>query len=690
MARLSPLLGVLALLAGPARGEGPAVRFVLPSRVLVGDPAADPRFEPQALAARFRERFSAAFPGAVVELGAERMLSADERVLLAMPAVTAVRTAHEVKAGSIHDFTAIVAGAVWVVDPWTNAVLQAGTRMAEGTLRLGESQLGSLDAELRKAFAEAGARWLEACLDQLRTGLEPFLVEAATVEMPKGGRKRGGGVWPRGTAHGVREGLVFAAGAGRYARVTASFRRFSLLRDAADPARLVPPGESYSAVVVDRPSERPEPAVAVTWVGRGPSTPGGEGTGEVPTAGLLSFLRSYLGKGGGFRVLPATSGASSSDPTLAALSGEVSRFTNLVASGGITLHRESLLEAARESPDVRVEVGCLETYRGTRETGGGRKERLYRATFAATVSARQGEGESAVYPLGRLVLHPEELALAEMAGVREVSPGDAWFTVCRNGMVRLGSSLREEVSRLLAASGSRREARVVRGRVDWGGPPPGRHTPLALLRPAGEVRAADGKESLGTLLLEVPPSAGYLTPSNLPSEPLAEGDVVAFRGEGSSRPTAALTLEVEAASRRAWVPEPAWLLRLAADALGQGGAASLVPVDASAPSPAGLERSLRVAVSALGMSPAARGAAFTGQWRGRVLASGGGEGAPLAKFGLQLDSTGGPPPGREPLAPPDVTGWGLRYVTDALRALGEKGLEKGLRESLADGPAEAR
>ncbi|MCE7958427.1 MAG: hypothetical protein DYH06_10900, partial [Acidobacteria bacterium ACB2] len=108
MARLSPLLGVLALLAGPARGEGPAVRFVLPSRVLVGDPAADPRFEPQALAARFRERFSAAFPGAVVELGAERMLSADERVLLAMPAVTAVRTAHEVKAGSIHDFTAIV------------------------------------------------------------------------------------------------------------------------------------------------------------------------------------------------------------------------------------------------------------------------------------------------------------------------------------------------------------------------------------------------------------------------------------------------------------------------------------------------------------------------------------------------------------------------------------------------------
>lgn len=680
MARFSPLLGVILLLAAPARGEGPAVRFVLPSRVLVGDPAADPRFDPQALGTRFRERFSAAFPGAVVELGAERMLSADERVLMAMPAVTSVRTAHQVKAGSIHDFTAIVAGAAWVVDPWTNAVLQAGTRMAEGTVRLGESQLGSLDAELRRAFAEAGARWLDACLDQLRAGLQPFVVEAATVEMPKGGRKRGGGVWPRGTVHGVREGLVLAAGGGRYARVTAAFRRFSLLGDVADPARLLPPGESYSVVVVDRPAERPEPAVAVTWVGRAPAMP----------AALLSFLRSYLGKGGGFRVLPPAPGASSSDPTLAALSEEVSRFASLVASGGITLHRESLLEIARERPDVRVEVGCLETYRGTRETGGGRKERLYRATFAATVSARQGEGESAAYPLGRLVVHPEELALVEMAGVREVSPEDAWFTVCRNGMARLGARLREEVSRLLAASGTRREARVVRGRVDWGGPAPGRHTPLTWLRPAGEVRAAGGKESLGTLLVEVPPAAGYLTPASLAAESLADGDVVAFRGEGASRPTAAVTLAVDAASLPGWVPEPAWLLRLAADALGQAGAASLVPVDASVPFPAGLERSLRVGVSALGMTPAGRGAAFTGQWRGRVLASGAGEGEPLSRFGVQLDSSGGPPPGREPLAPPDGTGWGLRYVTDALRALGEKGLEKGLRESLADGPAAAR
>jgi hypothetical protein len=99
------------LLAFAAAHAEMPVRYVLAERVLFADPAPDPRFDVQSIArGEFRSRFEAAFPGQVLELSPDRMISPDERVIVVLPRVLAVRTAHMVQAGSVHSFDAIVVG----------------------------------------------------------------------------------------------------------------------------------------------------------------------------------------------------------------------------------------------------------------------------------------------------------------------------------------------------------------------------------------------------------------------------------------------------------------------------------------------------------------------------------------------------------------------------------------------------
>ena len=63
------------LVSAAAHAQMP-VRYVLAERVLLADPAPDPRFDAQLIAGgEFRSRFDSAFPGQVLELGPDRMIS---------------------------------------------------------------------------------------------------------------------------------------------------------------------------------------------------------------------------------------------------------------------------------------------------------------------------------------------------------------------------------------------------------------------------------------------------------------------------------------------------------------------------------------------------------------------------------------------------------------------------------------
>jgi len=69
------LTAAILLAFATARAEMP-VRYVLAGRVLVADPAPDPRFDVQSMAGgEFRSRFESAFSGQVLELGPDRMIS---------------------------------------------------------------------------------------------------------------------------------------------------------------------------------------------------------------------------------------------------------------------------------------------------------------------------------------------------------------------------------------------------------------------------------------------------------------------------------------------------------------------------------------------------------------------------------------------------------------------------------------
>ena len=148
------------------------VRYVLAERVLLADPAPDPRFDIQAPAhGDFRARFNSAFPGQVLDLGPDRMISPDERVIVILPRITAVRTAHMVQAGSVHSFDAIIVGDISALDPWTGANLYSATRMISGKVQLGQSALFDADAKIREAFRDAYGRWITASLDEMRLKL---------------------------------------------------------------------------------------------------------------------------------------------------------------------------------------------------------------------------------------------------------------------------------------------------------------------------------------------------------------------------------------------------------------------------------------------------------------------------------------------------------------------------------------
>jgi len=367
-----------------------------------------------------------------------------------------------------------------------------------------------------------------------------------------------------------------------------------------------------------------------------------------------------------------------------AFSEEISRFSKLAVRNTMTVHRESLVQIAAENPDIIAEIGVLDSYHGKRVTAEGAVEHYFRITFAASLQQRTGIGESAVYPQIALVRHTEELAKVEMKGVRDVDAGVAWFTLCRNGLIRLSGDITARLGSITPDQGKPAEGVVAAdGSVQWKSTPPGPFVPLDWIRPLGELR--DGGETLGSYYERMSPGLGFLNAKVLGSEKLKAGDVLFYvNRESTSLPLAGIRVTAEAAP--AWFADTGWATAIIADRFGSRLKCRFVLLGRDGNDRQSVSSVVQVGITALSALAQPGKAAFTGQWRVQILPSHAGEGVvPLLKFGIQSEAHIAHAGERETLDTPDWKGWGLEYMADALQKLAEMASTKGTQHLLSEG-----
>lgn len=671
--------GLLApSVAVPLQAQAP-VRLTLAPELLVGDTAADPRLPAQPkLREAFEKKAAEAFPGQLMRLSADDMISPDERVLVLVPTLRAARLTREVTAGVIDRYEAVVVGDLSLLDPWTNANLFSATRMVAVGVDLGRSQAARREELLGQAFEAAVARWIEVCVGQLKSQAAPFVLDGGTLASPAAGLR--GGIWPFGRERGVKRGTTLR-GQGHFAKVTEVASKYALIQDVADPGRKLPAGERYTLTVVDKPSERSEPTVALAWRGEAPRPPQGSNLRTLDADGFLGLLGNYLSQAGGLRLLPGDLRRPAARAQLQRLHDHIARHSQLTQANFLSLEQRETAQAAKETPDRRVDLGLLGAYHGTRRKADGSLEHYYRIHLGAAVFPRVGEGDAACYPLRAFLEHTEELAQVEQAGIRELDANAAWFTVCRNAVIRLAAKAQADLLAIPSSDLAWQEGTVDAQRQPrWKAAAPARFTPLQWFRPAGELKDSAGR-SLGPLLLPQAPAKGFLNLSALPGEKTAPGDVLRFSGSAAPEPLVTMAPPL-VENPPAWLPEARWLAPMAAQALmAPGGCRFLLAEEA----PAGPRMVLQA--SALASATQGDTTTFTGQWRLRLQSEGA---EPLMKAGLQTDHAQKLENPAQALRPLDTGAWAMDYLRDTLRRLAESAAKKNLNQAVLATQQESR
>jgi len=666
-------IALILLLVAPLCAQMP-VKLALPPEFLVSDGSADSRLTPEPrLREIFEKKAAEAFPGRLMRLSADEMISPDERVLILVPTFRAARLTREVTAGVIDRYEAVVVGDLSLLDPWTNANLFSATRMVSASVDLGRSQWARRDELLRQAFDAASLRWMDTCLAQLKERAVPFVLDGGTLSSPNSGLK--GGIWPFGRERGVKKGATLR-GQGHFARVIDAAPKYSLIQDVADSGRRPPAGERYTLSVVDKPTERPEPTVALQWRGALPKAPERTPVRTLDSDAFLGLLGNYLSQAGGLRLLPGDPRRPTAKAQLQRLHDHIARHSQLAQANFLTLDQRETAQAALETPDRRVDLGVLGAYHGTRNKADGSLEHYYRIQLGAAVFARVGEGDAAWYPLRSFLEQTEEMAQVEQEGVRELDANAAWFTVCRNAVIHLAAKVQADLLAIPVGDQEWKEGVVNAVRQpQWKGVVPARFTPLQWFRPSGELKDASGR-SLGPLLIPQPPSKGFLNLSCLEGEKLASGDVLRFSGSPSADPLIPLAQPILEGAPN-WLPDDAWLAPMTAQALMAPGRCRFHLLEN--PVASGLRLVLQV--GALASTTVGDTTTFTGQWRVRLQA-GPDVDPPLLKFGLQTDHAQKLDKPAEALRPLDTGAWAMDYVRDTLRRLAETATKKNLHQAV--------
>lgn len=680
----STLFSFLLLLAAQAlRAELP-VHYVLAPQVVIADPnphAALPA--QQELKHDFAAQFSAAYPGQIFDLNdPTQMISPEDRVLLVIPTITVARLGEDVTAGSIHDFNAVVVGDVSVLDPWTNSNLYSGTLMSEVSFRIGDSAMGTVSARTQEAFASATHLWLERCIEKLHAQAKPFVLDAKTLALPAKLNHWQGGIWPYGVERGVTNGAILRGAQGHWARVTAVFPHYALIADVAEATRRIPAGEPYSLTLVADASDRKEPTVQLQWVGKNPFAADSLPVQTLSAEALIRLCNNYLSQQGGLRILPYTPDRLVMQQS-EQFNQQVERISKAKVVSLTTQLRNSFVQTAAQTPDRKVELGILVCYHGTRAVENGTTENLYRLTLAATVRERTGSSDHPLYPVVSVITHEEKLAVNEKAGVRVLDPNSIYLTLYRNAVVHLAAKLRESSTTLLQPTGqSMKQAVVAAAGVDWKGAQPEAATVLTWLRPEDELHDEAGK-SLGVLYRSMTPAHGLLTVAQLGRQKLEPGDLLQYHvGTHAQVPIVTMNLEMPAAAPE-WWPAAPWILRLAAQQLGEAAKVQFLPQEQNDAPETDLAATLNLAAMAAHTEP--RGANFTAQLRFRLHRQpADSANPPLFKFGVESDFPVTVQGNRPLLQPLDLSDWGHDFLTSALQALRAVGTQKGVEHAIHD------
>jgi hypothetical protein len=666
-------LAALLCLISPLFAEIP-VKFVLAPEFILGEGAADALLpDKAALQEALRRKASQAFPGAVVQLSTEVRISPNERVLVLVPTLHIGRLTHEVTAGVIDHYEAVVVGDLSLLDPWTNATLFSATRMVAATVDLGRSQAARRDELLRQAYETATTRWMDVCLAQVKEHGTPFVLDGLTLTSPDSGLK--GGIWPFGRERGVKQGDSLR-GPGHFARVQYAEPKYAVIQDVADPKRKLPAGEPYSLTVVDRPTERPEPTVALAWRGAPPRNINNGALHTIDADAFLALLGDYLSKAGGLRLLPGEPKRTAAKDQFQRLHDYIARYSDLSEGNFLSSDQAVTAREALQKPDRRVDLGVLGTYHGTRRKADGSLEHFYRLHLGVAIFVREGEGEAACYPMHGFLEQSEEMAQVEKEGIRELDRDAAWFTVCRNAVIHLAEKVQGHLL-AIPAGDSRLSAGVIDAgrRPQWQGPAPDEHKPLLWFRPSGDVKDASGRP-LGPLMLPQAFSKGFLNLSILREEKVRPGDVLFFSGSAEANPLLSLNTPVVDGAPD-WVPEPLWLAPMVAQALmAPGGCRFQLPETREEKQPR-----MKLQASNLGMNATGAVTTFTGQWRVR-LQVGPDSQEPRLKFGIQTDHSRSLDKPAEALSPLDTGAWAMDFIRDTLDRLAESAAKKHFNQAV--------
>jgi hypothetical protein len=521
---------------------------------------------------------------------------------------------------------------------------------------------------------------MKACFAEFATKLVVFRLTGPAVRVPAEFAKAAGGAWPFGLEHGLRTGSTLSGASGHVARVTAAFDRYSEIVDAADGARPIPFGETYSVTVTRKPTERREPRVSISWLGTAPDVPAGSSADPLSIDAATCIFLDYLSKNSSVRLLPPAIEDTVEQSKFDEAIHEVSLYTGLVQQELMTIHQGALLQIAKENPEFRIVLFDAASYSGiTAEKAA--VEHRYRATMGAALFARHGDGETPLYGLVQVFLKNEYLGRMSEAGVREVDDRAAIFSAWRNTAI--------ELAREVLASGKLGGVdtpTVVDGEIGadrapvW--PPglrPDSHAPLLWLRPAGTIAlGGTGKASYYRVQT---PSLGYLTEAVANAEKLKAGDKLRYTRMGTRAELLGLRFEI-APKDAAPLLDGDVVRQIVAGHLAETLGREIVSVDGSARQEGALDGIpvLRCYVSSVSELANSAGLSYSGQWRLQLLPS---TGSPaVAKVGIEVTShvTSSEAAALKPL---DQTAYRIQYFAKALdqlsSAMRAEGFERALK-----------
>jgi hypothetical protein len=359
---------------------------------------------------------------------------------------------------------------------------------------------------------------------------------------------------------------------------------------------------------IDDFSKREDPKVALRWSKGASLLPDPSCGPALPTNGWLGLMANYLGKGGTLRILPIPAEEASNEASQWSKIREALDQSKQVSGETSTFSASTLASDALQTPDLIVEIGLLDSFHGTVPVETGGTDHYFRAVWGVAWY-ECSEGDRARVFRG-FQTHEQATQVRTKPGVRELDTASIWFTLCRNGLIRLAEKVRPEIKPRLGGNPQLHVAKMLpTGRLG-GTQQPSSAATLTWFRPMAEVRDLRGQslgfygKRMGTLTLS---SLGKASPN----------DELRYFAGGEDQPRIRmLTPEIPTNS---WLMTPRWMQVTFASML-----AKVAPVDfvieeeGTAPFP--LSILLRISNPSFAIEPG--GIRAGAEWRVRLYRNG--------------------------------------------------------------------